>query len=165
MNKSSKILAVAVGTGLALVAGYFVVKRKKNQDLLKANGKTEDQENKLISPPPQGNKSKKLLLNQNTGTEGWPLQKGSKGENVKRLQALLNSKYNAGLVVDGNFGSNTYKALLKYMGKISLTEAEFNQYNMADAGANISSNSGDNKKSLAQFAKNLAINPFSIFVK
>jgi peptidoglycan hydrolase-like protein with peptidoglycan-binding domain len=42
----------------------------------------------------------------------FPLKKGSKGEEVKFVQRLLNEKFNAGLPVDGNFDSATESALI-----------------------------------------------------
>lgn len=42
------------------------------------------------------------------------LKKGAKGAQVYALQAMLNSFINAGLVVDGDFGSKTEAAVMKY---------------------------------------------------
>jgi hypothetical protein len=44
---------------------------------------------------------------------GFPLQKGSRGQLVKDLQAMLNSRHRSGLVVDGDWGSRTEAALVK----------------------------------------------------
>lgn len=52
---------------------------------------------------------------QNVSVNTWPiLKKGSKGEDVEVLQAMLNATIGAGLVVDGNFGSETAIAVLRY---------------------------------------------------
>ena len=48
------------------------------------------------------------------------LQKGSKGAEVKSLQALLNAKNNAGLKIDGDFGQATHNAAVAYMKKMGL---------------------------------------------
>lgn len=48
------------------------------------------------------------------------LRKGSKGAEVKELQRLLNL-HGAKLTVDGDFGTNTYKAVIEYQKKNSLT--------------------------------------------
>jgi len=61
-----------------------------------------------------------------TTNTAFPLQKGSKGTNVKALQEVLNSKFNAKLTTDGSFGSKTETALKAATGKISITESEFN---------------------------------------
>lgn len=44
-------------------------------------------------------------------TSGFPLQKGSRGEKVKKLQKFLNHQFDAGLSVDGIWGNDTEKAL------------------------------------------------------
>lgn len=49
------------------------------------------------------------------------LSRGSKGEDVKTLQTLLNAKNGAGLSVDGDFGSKTAKALDTFHRKHKLT--------------------------------------------
>ena len=49
------------------------------------------------------------------------LKVGSKGENVKALQRDLNSTIGAGLTVDGDFGSGTKKALIKFQQKYGLS--------------------------------------------
>lgn len=50
------------------------------------------------------------------------LRKGSKGEQVKTLQRLLNA-FGHNLVVDGDFGSKTYSALTSYQ-KVNKLEAD-----------------------------------------
>ena len=49
------------------------------------------------------------------------LEYGSKGEQVKLLQQELNSVMNAGLTVDGSFGSKTKNAVIDFQKKYSLT--------------------------------------------
>lgn len=49
------------------------------------------------------------------------LQKGSTGSAVKTLQTNLNKLINAGLVVDGDFGTLTYNAVIKFQKKYKLT--------------------------------------------
>ncbi len=44
-------------------------------------------------------------------TNGFPLSKGSSGKYVSMIQTALNQRYGSELVVDGEFGSKTYKAL------------------------------------------------------
>lgn len=56
---------------------------------------------------------------------GFPLQYGSRGENVKKWQKYLNGK-GAKLVEDGIWGDLTEAASLKYMGFNSVTEQYFN---------------------------------------
>lgn len=56
---------------------------------------------------------------------GFPLQMGSIGDNVKKWQTYLNSK-GATLVVDGIWGVKTEAASLKYAGFNSVTQDYFN---------------------------------------
>ena len=51
---------------------------------------------------------------------GGTVKKGSKGTNVKAVQAFLNWCINAKLAVDGDFGSNTDKATRKYQTQYKL---------------------------------------------
>lgn len=48
------------------------------------------------------------------------LKKGSTGEHVRKLQELLNKKFNAGLDVDGSFGPLTHRAVVKYQAENKL---------------------------------------------
>lgn len=48
---------------------------------------------------------------QQTDYPGFPLNEGSRGTYVAKLQAALNDKYGSSLVVDGIFGPKTYKAV------------------------------------------------------
>ena len=58
------------------------------------------------------------------------LQKGSRGENVKKLQkALVDAGFSVGKSgVDGIFGNNTETALKKATGKTSVTVEQLNKY-------------------------------------
>lgn len=57
-------------------------------------------------------------------TSGNILKYGSRGKDVETLQAMLNSKYNAGLDVDGIWGDKTQAAVLENLGKSSITVKE-----------------------------------------
>jgi peptidoglycan hydrolase-like protein with peptidoglycan-binding domain len=64
----------------------------------------------------------------NTGNDATILSQGSTGEQVRRLQQLLNNKNNKSqptfllpLVEDGNFGKKTETMLKKYTGKTSIS--------------------------------------------
>ena len=50
----------------------------------------------------------------------WTVQKGGDGGYVASLQALLNAKMDAGLLVDGNCGDLTVKAIKKWQKKYGL---------------------------------------------
>jgi peptidoglycan hydrolase-like protein with peptidoglycan-binding domain len=49
------------------------------------------------------------------------LQLNDRGDDVKRLQTLLNAKINANLVTDGNYGAVTFAAVVKYQKANGLT--------------------------------------------
>ncbi|MFI5195706.1 MAG: peptidoglycan-binding protein [Chitinophagales bacterium] len=65
----------------------------------------------------------------NTGS-GFPLKKGSKGDKVKQLQEALIEKYGASILpkfgADGDFGSETAKALSKAGMPATISESAFN---------------------------------------
>ena len=72
----------------------------------------------------KGETSQKLTLKAYEGK--YPsvlpnLKKGSKGEQVKRLQAYLNWFGNYGLVVDGDFGTKTKNAVMDFQKRTGLT--------------------------------------------
>ncbi len=66
-----------------------------------------------------GGKTTSIVPSVASGTPN--LKKGSKGAQVKLLQQDLNYIMNAGLSVDGDFGSATYKALKSFQEKYGLT--------------------------------------------
>lgn len=55
-----------------------------------------------------------------TPTSSAILRKGSTGSDVKALQENLNTLINAGLTVDGSFGTNTYNAVIIFQKKYGL---------------------------------------------
>lgn len=73
---------------------------------------TKDDDDTQTTTPTGGEKKVNVTLTQ--------LSKGSKGAEVKSLQALLNAKNNAGLKIDGDFGSATEKQAIAYMKKMGL---------------------------------------------
>lgn len=74
-----------------------------------------------------GNVSSGVTESTNTTSGGFNVASldivtyGSKGAQTKSCQALLNAKNNAGLVVDGDCGELTYKAIRNYQTKKGLT--------------------------------------------
>jgi peptidoglycan hydrolase-like protein with peptidoglycan-binding domain len=152
MNKNAKILLIG-GSALALVAGYFVIKKRKQSNQLKKE--LETQESKTNNPPSQGNQFKNTLP---VITAEWPLQKGSKGDKVKSLQRALNTKYKAGLKVDGNFGSDTLTALVRYTGKSSVSAIDFTK--LVGTSADVSKIANAGKESILQ-----KINPLNTLMK
>ena len=66
-----------------------------------------------LDKTPSGNK-KAVLPNPNT-TLQFPIRQGDVGKQVKQLQRYLNTKYQAGLVVDGVWGEKTQTSFEKAM--------------------------------------------------
>ena len=60
-----------------------------------------------------------------TPVSPFPLQYGSKGNEVKTLQAYLNANYNEALVLDGIWGPKTGAAVLKDLGVSSVTTGQY----------------------------------------
>ena len=58
---------------------------------------------------------------------GFPLKIYDKGELVRQLQTGLNSKYKAGLKVDGYFGPKTQAAVSKHMGNAVVSKSDFDK--------------------------------------
>jgi peptidoglycan hydrolase-like protein with peptidoglycan-binding domain len=72
-------------------------------------------------------RSKAKKENEQGITSEFPLQIGSRGDNVKKLQSYLNTRIKTTkLIIDGIFGVLTQAALKSVTGKISITEQEFN---------------------------------------
>ena len=55
----------------------------------------------------------------------FPLHNGSSGDEVKNLQHFLNTKFSAGLVEDGIWGSKTTAAANTYLQVSSVSKAEY----------------------------------------
>lgn len=93
MKKKIIIIAVILVLVIAAVYYYYTRKPKTEEEILTP----------VITPGPNNN----LLVSNDT----FPLKIGSKGENVTYLQKALN-KLGATIEVDGNFGQQTYSAIL-----------------------------------------------------
>ncbi len=69
-----------------------------------------------------------VFLLKNSDDNGiFPLQQGSQGEEVKKLQAALNKKNTSGITIqeDGIFGTKTESLLVSVTGKASITKREY----------------------------------------
>lgn len=63
----------------------------------------------------------------------FPLKNGSKGSAVSSLQKYLNTKYNAGLKVDGVWGILTNNAVTTYLKRDNISSAIYKDWNIANA--------------------------------
>lgn len=104
------IVAIVVAV---LVFFYFKSKKKKSEPI-----------------PEASNKSSVNSVKKKPSPDAFPLRKGSSGENVRKLQELLNLKIKPPMVMliaDGVFGEKTEEALVRYFGIDYLTEDNYNR--------------------------------------
>lgn len=135
LTTGQKVLIVTGITAVVLISGYFFVYKPyiatKPGDQPGNGGGDNSGSNDAQAGSGSGN-SGTSALNQNTPNGGFsghqgiyndafPLKKGSKGENVKRLQRALKKFYgNVGgnnIEVDGVYGSGTATWVKKYLGR------------------------------------------------
>lgn len=127
MNKTLKNNKQALIGGLVLIAlviAYF--KRDAIKDLFSKSDKLPSNNAPVLastttSPKPSSSAKDDIILS-----------KGSTGEEVRKLQQLLNDKHRQNtptfiplLVEDGKFGSKTETMLKKYTGKTSISINQF----------------------------------------
>jgi LPXTG-motif cell wall-anchored protein len=145
--KTNKFLMWGGAALLTGAAAYFIVKKRKQKQSLQPGLPVNESTNGNFKP-----------VASNPVKSDFPLQIGSRGENVKKLQTYLNQKVNAGLVVDGIFGAKTAEAVKKAIGTDKVSQEMFMKY--------IGIPSGQDGNKLMNFAQQAltAINPaFRIF--
>ena len=98
--KKGKIAVIAVIVAAAIVGAYFFIWKKKTTSQAatpQTPGQTPGHSDQVATP----------------GTEFYVKAGDKNSAQVKAIQIALNSKYKAGLKVDGNFGPKTAAALKK----------------------------------------------------
>ena len=93
------------------IVGFETAKKLNEAYLTNTNDNTTTDNNT--------NNNNEIVLNKTLDVR-CNLKKGSKGEQVKLLQTELNSVMNAGLTVDGSFGSGTKNAVINFQKKYNL---------------------------------------------
>jgi hypothetical protein len=131
MNKKKTLIIIGglVATGTAI---YFIFRKKPASKVGAFIRKTEDKLSSITGTStaslPSSSTTKITSVNiggqKITAPTGGTLGRGSKGEDVKNLQTLLNAVYGANLQVDGIFGPLTEAALVDATGKTELTKAD-----------------------------------------
>jgi len=131
MKKKTNSKKIAIIGGAALLTGiaaYVMIKKRKQRDYndgLKKLQAYNDGLKKLQDSPIPNNGQ--IINTMPIGNAKYPLKVGSKGENVRVLQAYLNKAYNAGLKENGSFESGTLSAVKKYLkGVENVPESLFN---------------------------------------
>jgi len=112
MTKKTKIILVVVAILLVAVISYFIFRKKASAN--------------TVATIPAADTSNKPITNDN-----FPLNVGSQGENVKRLQMALNRiKPTDKLIEDGVFASKTRVKLLLTLpvtlSKLPMDEVQLN---------------------------------------
>ena len=129
-NKNLTIIIIVLIVGISL---FLYLKNKKSTTTTSSAGSTTG---------PSTHYTSTVSAPKTTSVSTFPLQQGSTGVEVSALQTYLNNTYNAGLVVDGNFGPATQTALNSNMGEISMSYSEYNSVVANDPNSTLFS-SGD----------------------
>lgn len=143
--RMKRIIITSVAVGAAGILGYFgwqYLKKKRqarNQNdldaILQTTSTSASSDYPAYTPPkptvPSVPKtSTPPYTNSVAASSGFPLKKGSKGENVRLLQQALIAKYGKSILprygADGDFGSETVAALKKAGLPDSINESTFN---------------------------------------
>jgi LPXTG-motif cell wall-anchored protein len=111
MNKTAKIVMIAAGAVALGAGGYFLIRKKKKNDLIEKYD-DEIEEKGTVT------------------TDGFPLKIGSRGEDVKYLQKWINTFATFGqsrIEEDGVFGTETESRLYMLLGKKSIPKELFDK--------------------------------------
>jgi len=113
LKKRTALLFIS---GTALIAGIYLIVRKKRKD---ANRTASELIANGTSPVNAGLSTK----TQTGATKNniFPVEYGDRGSSVSMLQQALNDLYGAGLQVDGIFGKKTLAACKQYLGVEKVT--------------------------------------------
>lgn len=150
MNTGLKYTLITLAVLGSAVGIYFLVKPKDDDD---DNG-TDDLLSNL-NPFTPSNKYK---------SDSFPLKKDSGGSRVRKLQEYLNTKYSAGLTVDGKFGPLTEGALKTHTSLTQVDETWYNNNVLATSSGNGNGNGNgndddDNDNANGNQSFNLNLNP------
>jgi murein L,D-transpeptidase YcbB/YkuD len=111
MTTNKKIIVFTLITVPVLIGGYFLYKYLKPKDDSGSNLKGEEENNdesQNVNTNTNTQTSNQTSTQTNQVKSGFPLRKGSKGEDVKSVQRALN------IVADGIFGSQTDLAVRNF---------------------------------------------------
>ncbi len=117
MSKKKVIIITAAAMVIVSIAVWLIVRQKRKG--------TDNTLQRDAGSTTGSTTTKWTIKNLDDSEIDWPIKRGDAGTIVTNIQNGLNSKYGAGLVVDGKFGAKTEAALLKYFGKKELTESDF----------------------------------------
>jgi len=127
-NNSKKWLFIGLGTAATAALSYFGWQYWKNNKSQTADENNDTATTNFREPAPKSYAPKAKPAA--TPADSFPLKKGSKGENVKNLQAALIANYGKTILpkygADGEFGSELTTALTKVGLPNTIDETTFN---------------------------------------
>jgi len=134
MEKRTNYLWVILIVAILVVATVFYLKKKKaaQQSTGGGGGSNKQGDNMALPETKEASTDKNPVKTVEKTTAGFPLQYGSKGEEVKKLQEALNGK-GAKLKVDGDFGPATSSALRNLNLPIVVDEAKYKELTQSTA--------------------------------
>jgi hypothetical protein len=149
-QQKKKIIVTTLAVGATGILGYFgwqYLKKKrqaKTNDLDSLITKVQQPVIPKTSIVPVKTKAKLPVYTPKPipeRTDGFPLTKGSKGDNVRKLQEALIAKYGSQVLpkygVDGDFGSEVLNALKKVGLPSTVSESTFNVLTQKGQSSNI----------------------------
>jgi len=139
-SQKKRLIITTLAVGATGILGYFGWQYFKKKRQTKANHsdidtilKNMDQPIVLTPDPPKPKARSRTIYTQpavSERTDDFPLKKGSKGENVRKLQEALITKYGKTTLpkhgADGDFGSELLNALQKLGLPTTVTESTLN---------------------------------------
>jgi hypothetical protein len=151
-QKTKKILITTLAVGATGILGYFgwqYLKKKKQSKTADIDTLINSMQTPVVTAPvytalqPKINAVKtNAPSTASLRTDEFPLKKGSKGANVKKLQEALLAKYGSSILpkygADADFGSETVNALKKLNLPSSITESTFHVLTQSPTSINAS---------------------------
>lgn len=138
-KRKKRLIVAGLALGVAGIAGYFswqYMKKKKGGktsegDLFKTITSNIEKTSAVIKPAkPKKKATTPIRFASQVMLMDFPLKSGSRGEKVRQLQEALIQKHGAPILpkygADGDFGSETTKALQKLGLPTTITESTFN---------------------------------------
>lgn len=139
-QQQKKILVTTIAVGATGILGYFgwqYLKKRRGSATSDIDTLIKNLDQPIVdqvNPPMVKTKSKSKITSYSpeatSKADGFPLKKGSKGENVRRLQEALIANYGKTVLpkfgADGDFGSEVANALKKLGLPTNITESTLN---------------------------------------
>lgn len=118
--QKNKTVLIGAAIVLTVTAVYYFGFHNKGEKSIEEDKPEAEAEGSTGGQPQKQINNKRPM-----GNDSLPLKMGSNGNRVKKLQTVLNSKYNAGIAVDGSFGSGTLAVVKNKLGVESVDEKTY----------------------------------------